>query len=264
MNDTAGGPSIDNYKVIIIGGGPGGYTAAIRAAMKGARVAVVEVDKLGGVCLNRGCIPSKCLIASAVQYKRMKEAESFGIRLATPPAYDWAAMNTRKDKVVGMLVGGIGQLFKSHGVKQFSGHGRITGPNRQTAIELANQAAEAENMAYIIDRDRQIVNFCYWRLLAEVEQADETLEARKSIYEGDAAFAEADLIAARTAYNNGLAAWRKVLDKDEFSGLSENPAFGVKLIAVIQRYQKILSRLDEQMPDPFILQDIIDLHWEDQ
>lgn len=119
---------------MIIGGGPGGYTAGIKAALKGAKVAVVEVDKLGGVCLNRGCIPSKALIASAVQYEKMKEAESFGIKLAAPPVYDWPAMKVRKDKVVGTMVGGIGQLFKSHGVDHYDGFGRITGKKEVTVF----------------------------------------------------------------------------------------------------------------------------------
>lgn len=126
---------IENYNLVIIGGGPGGYTAAIRAAMKGVRVAVVEVDKLGGVCLNRGCIPSKSLIATAVQYQKMKAAESFGIRLATPPVYDWLAMKARKDKIVGMLVGGIEQLFKSHGVAYFKGYGKVVGKNQVAVID---------------------------------------------------------------------------------------------------------------------------------
>ena len=117
--------AIDHYQIVIIGGGPGGYTAAIRAAMLGARVALVEARDLGGVCLNRGCIPSKALIASAVQYRKMKEAESFGINLAAPPVYDWTAMLARKKKIVSMLVGGIGQLFKSHGVTHIPGYGRL-------------------------------------------------------------------------------------------------------------------------------------------
>jgi len=103
--------------------------------MKGVRVAVVEVDKLGGVCLNRGCIPSKSLIATAVQYQKMKAAESFGIRLATPPVYDWLAMKARKDKIVGMLVGGIEQLFKSHGVAYFKGYGKVVGKNQVAVID---------------------------------------------------------------------------------------------------------------------------------
>jgi len=126
---------IENYNLVIIGGGPGGYTSAIRAAMKGAKVAVVEVDRLGGVCLNRGCIPSKSLIASAVQYQKMKAAESFGIRLVAPPIYNWSAMKTRKDKIVGTMVGGIEQLFKSHGVAYFKGYGKVVGKNQVAVID---------------------------------------------------------------------------------------------------------------------------------
>ncbi len=103
--------------------------------MKGASVAVVEVDELGGVCLNRGCIPSKTLIASATQYQKMKHADTFGINLASPPVYDWPAMRSRKDKVVKMLTGGIGQLFKSHGVKHFDGWGKVAGKNQVTVID---------------------------------------------------------------------------------------------------------------------------------
>jgi len=97
--------------------------------MKGAKVAVIEDRDLGGVCLNRGCIPSKALIASAAQYKNMKEAEAFGIHLPGPPVYDWKAMRGRKDKIVGQLVGGIGQLFKSHGVTHYQGFGKIEDPH---------------------------------------------------------------------------------------------------------------------------------------
>jgi len=141
---------IENYNIVIIGGGPGGYTSAIRAAMKGAKVAVVEVDKLGGVCLNRGCIPSKSLIASAVQYQKMKEAESFGIRLATLPVYDWLAMKARKDKIVGMLVGGVEQLFKSHGVAYFKGYGKVTGKNQVAVIDDGGNETRLETDNIII------------------------------------------------------------------------------------------------------------------
>jgi dihydrolipoamide dehydrogenase len=103
--------------------------------MKGAKVAVVESRDLGGVCLNRGCIPSKALIATAAEYHRMKNADSWGIKLASPPEYDWDAMKARKDKIVGQLVGGIGQLFKSHGVKHYQGFGRIADPNHVSIID---------------------------------------------------------------------------------------------------------------------------------
>jgi dihydrolipoamide dehydrogenase len=98
--------------------------------MCGVKIAVIEVDKLGGVCLNRGCIPSKTLIATAHQYQKMRESTSLGINLATPPTYDWKAMRARKDKVVSGLVGGIGQLFKSHGVDHFPGYGKLIGKNK--------------------------------------------------------------------------------------------------------------------------------------
>jgi dihydrolipoamide dehydrogenase len=98
-------------------------------------VAVVEARDLGGVCLNRGCIPSKALIASAVQYHKMKHAAEFGINLAAPPVYDWLEMRKRKDKVVATMVGGIGQLFKSHGVKHYAGYGRIADPNHVTVVD---------------------------------------------------------------------------------------------------------------------------------
>jgi dihydrolipoamide dehydrogenase len=129
LKNRSGG-KIETYDIVIIGGGPGGYTAGIRAALKGAKVAVVEVDRLGGVCLNRGCIPSKVLIASAALYRKMKGAAEVGIKLAPPPVYDWAAMKARKDKVVNGLVNGIGQLFKSHGVTHLNGYGRIAGKNQ--------------------------------------------------------------------------------------------------------------------------------------
>ena len=96
---------------------------------------MVEADKLGGVCLNRGCIPSKALIASAEQYRRMKEADGYGITLSAPPVYDWLAMRARKDKIVGGLVNGIGQLFKSHGVDHYFGFGRIADPHVVTVVD---------------------------------------------------------------------------------------------------------------------------------
>jgi len=144
----AGVTKIERYNIVIIGGGPGGYTAAIKAVLQGAKVAVVEVAELGGVCLNRGCIPSKALIASAAQYVKMKHAESFGIKLAVPPVYDWTAMKARKDKIVGTLVGGIGQLFKSHGVDHIAGFGKITGPNEVTvhAEDGTDTKLQADNI----------------------------------------------------------------------------------------------------------------------
>ena len=111
---------------------------------------MVEFDKLGGVCLNRGCIPSKALIASAEQYNKMKHAASFGINLSAPPAYDWPAMLERKTKIVSGLVGGIGQLFKSHGVDHYQGFGKITSKNKVTVTDEDGKETVLETENIII------------------------------------------------------------------------------------------------------------------
>ncbi|MEE8148921.1 MAG: FAD-dependent oxidoreductase, partial [candidate division Zixibacteria bacterium] len=126
--------------------------------MKGATTAVVEYDKLGGVCLNRGCIPSKALIATAEQYQKMKDAQSFGINLETPPVYDWSAMLDRKNKIVSGLVGGIGQLLKSHGVKHFNGWGKIAGKNQVAVIDENNNETIIEAKNIIIATGSRAVN----------------------------------------------------------------------------------------------------------
>jgi hypothetical protein len=137
---------------------------------------------------------------------------------------------------------------------------RLTGPKKAEAEELAEQLKEIEQRLTIIRRYRQIVNFEYWRLRAEVEQNDETLTARKLIYQGDRAFENGDLTTARDLYEKGLAAWRKVLDR--FPALLDEGTTGEDLLLVIQRYQQILGQLDEKMPQPFILQDVIDQQFE--
>lgn len=121
-------------------------------------MAVVEVDKLGGVCLNRGCIPSKALIASAQQYKKMKEAAGFGINLESPPVYDWVAMRARKDKIVDGLVRGIGQLFKSHGVDHYAGFGKISGTNQVTVTDENGNETQLETDNIIVATGSRAIN----------------------------------------------------------------------------------------------------------
>ncbi len=103
------------YDVAIIGGGPGGYVAAIKAAQKGLSVVLFEKDKLGGVCLNRGCIPTKALLKSAAIYSGVKEAAKYGVG-AGAPTVDWTAVMKRKETVVTQLVRGVGGLIKGNGV----------------------------------------------------------------------------------------------------------------------------------------------------
>ena len=112
--------------VCVIGGGPGGYVAALRAAALDAQVVVVEDSGLGGVCLNRGCIPSKALLRSAEVFQLAKKASSFGVRVKGVEA-DYEAMVRRKDRVVRQLGRGIEGLLKAGGVTVLQGTGRLAG-----------------------------------------------------------------------------------------------------------------------------------------
>ena len=119
--------------IMIIGAGPGGYVAAIRAAQLGGRVTVVENQALGGVCLNWGCIPSKALLSVVELGDKAKKAADFGLTLQGPVGYDLARMVARKNKVVEGLVKGIATLFKTWGIQHIEGTGEIVG-NRTVKI----------------------------------------------------------------------------------------------------------------------------------
>ncbi len=111
-----------DFDVIVIGAGPGGYPAAIKAAQLGAKTAIIEREWLGGTCLNCGCIPTKTLIAGAEAYQQILHADAFGIKVGTPEI-DYPAMKKRKDGVVQTLRTGVGSLLKAHGVTVFEGSG---------------------------------------------------------------------------------------------------------------------------------------------
>ena len=111
-----------DFDIIVIGAGPGGYPAAIKAAKLGAKTAIIEREWLGGTCLNCGCIPTKTLIAGAEAYQNILHADALGIKVDEPKV-DYPAMKKRKDGVVNTLKGGINSLLNAHGVKIFTGTG---------------------------------------------------------------------------------------------------------------------------------------------
>jgi dihydrolipoamide dehydrogenase len=121
-------------RLTIIGGGPGGYVAAIRAAQMGAQVTVVEQAELGGTCLNWGCIPTKTLIASAVALERVRGAAAYGIEVPGAAQVNLAKVRERKDRVVSTQVKGIHSLFKSWGVKLIEGRGSLLSPGVVRAV----------------------------------------------------------------------------------------------------------------------------------
>jgi len=114
--------------VLVVGAGPGGYVAALRAAQAGRRVTLVERDRVGGTCLNVGCIPSKALIAVADLYHRAAEGGRFGIQVADRP--DWAGVQDHLRRSVTELTAGVGQLLDSAGVGVVTGTARFVGPRR--------------------------------------------------------------------------------------------------------------------------------------
>ena len=118
---------MQEFDVIVIGGGPGGYVAAIRAAKNGAKTALIERKELGGTCLNIGCIPTKTLIAGAEVFHQAKHAADFGVKIEGAITPDWTAMMERKNKVIKTLNGGIGALLKAAGATVFKGQATFTG-----------------------------------------------------------------------------------------------------------------------------------------
>ena len=121
-----------SFDIAIIGGGPGGYVAALRAAQLGARVVVVEKDKLGGTCLNWGCIPTKALLTSAEVFALARRGAEFGVEVKGL-TFNLPAAMERKAKVVNTLVSGVGMLFKSAGVASVIGTAKLLGKGRIAA-----------------------------------------------------------------------------------------------------------------------------------
>src|ERR1700716_3116499 len=115
------------FDVVIVGGGPGGYPAAIRAAQYGLRVALIEKERPGGVCLNWGCIPTKAMLRSAEVLELVQHSADFGIA-ADNVRLDYPAVLKRKDTIVKGLTDGVGQLLKANGVTFYAGHARFTSP----------------------------------------------------------------------------------------------------------------------------------------
>ncbi|MCP3772551.1 dihydrolipoyl dehydrogenase [Paenibacillus sp. MZ04-78.2] len=116
------------FDMVVLGGGIGGYTAAIRAAQLGKSVAIVEQDKLGGTCLHRGCIPSKALLRSAEIFALMKDSDKFGVG-AEAVTLDYSKVASRKDAVVEQLYSGLQYLMKKNKITVFQGKGRLIGPS---------------------------------------------------------------------------------------------------------------------------------------
>src|SRR5215207_4884884 len=113
------------YDCIVIGSGPGGYVAAIRAAQLGLKTAVVEKGNTGGRCLNEACIPAKAILRVAEVMQEVQHADQFGIT-AADVSFDYSGATKHRDKVIKTLTGGVGMLFKKNGIDLIDGFGSVT------------------------------------------------------------------------------------------------------------------------------------------
>ncbi|MDR1873649.1 MAG: dihydrolipoyl dehydrogenase [Synergistaceae bacterium] len=137
-------------RIVVIGGGPGGYVAAIRAAQLGASVRVVEKDRLGGTCLNAGCVPTKALLHSAELYAAVRrEGPTIGI-FADNLRFDWTAIMNRKKEVVNYLVDCVGGLLRSNGVERLKGTARLIAQNAVEVIDPDRKRDVIEADAVIV------------------------------------------------------------------------------------------------------------------
>mgnify|MGYP001054761532 CR=1 FL=1 len=135
------------YDVIVIGSGPGGYPAAIRSSQLGKKVAIIEKESLGGICLNWGCIPTKALLKSAQVYEYAKHSTNYGIEI-TGAKQDFPAVIKRSRGVADKMSKGVQFLMKKNKIEVISGYGRITAPGKVevTAADGKKQTIEAKNI----------------------------------------------------------------------------------------------------------------------
>jgi dihydrolipoamide dehydrogenase len=119
----------ERFDVVVVGGGPGGYVAAIRCAQLGLRTAVVERERLGGVCLNWGCIPTKALLRSAEVYRELQRVGEFGLS-ASGIGFDLSAIVARSRAAAKRLEQGVRGLLRKNDVGVFAGNGRLAGAGR--------------------------------------------------------------------------------------------------------------------------------------
>jgi dihydrolipoamide dehydrogenase len=132
----------DTYDLIVLGSGPGGYVAAIRASQLGLKVAIVERERLGGICLNWGCIPTKALLRTSEIYHYMTHASAYGLSVEKP-GFDLAKIVDRSRKVAGQLNAGVKGLMKKNKIAVVEGEGRLAGKGR---LQVGDRILEAKHI----------------------------------------------------------------------------------------------------------------------
>ena len=131
-----------DYQVIVIGAGPGGYPAALKASRMGARVCIVEAKQVGGTCLNRGCIPTKALVESASALRRARKAGEFGVDVGEP-ALNYVRVRSRQEEIVTRLRSGVQLLLQNSKIELVQAHGRLAGSNQ---VDLVYDGGRTERI----------------------------------------------------------------------------------------------------------------------
>jgi dihydrolipoamide dehydrogenase len=136
VSHSASHPASDHFDIVVVGGGPGGYSSALYAASAGLKVAMVEKDAVGGTCLNRGCIPAKAFLETAAVHRHVSHAADFGIETSSP-SVNFAITQKRKNEIVNGLVNGIIGMCKNRKVEVFNGVGSL-GPGRTVSVAMTD------------------------------------------------------------------------------------------------------------------------------
>ena len=149
--------SSNDFDLVVLGAGTGGYTAAFRAGQLGLKVALVDEDKIGGTCLHRGCIPTKALLESAAFAERLHHAKDFGLTLPGEPAIDYVQMAARRDQVVKRMWTGLKTLIDKNKVTWVAGRGRLDGAGKVRVIQPAEDGTPGKGGERVLQATDVIV-----------------------------------------------------------------------------------------------------------
>ncbi len=149
--------SSNDFDLVVLGAGTGGYAAAFRAAQLGLRVALVDEDKIGGTCLHRGCIPTKALLESAAFADKIRHAKDYGMVLPGEATVDYAAMAARRDQVVKRMWTGLKTLVDKNKVTWVQGRGRLDGPQKVRVMQAGEDGTPGAGGERILQATNVIV-----------------------------------------------------------------------------------------------------------